>query len=341
MAQIRKYPLLLARWFRAEASSHVRLFKNGELAREGRGLAFWFDPDKASIAEVPMVDREMTFIVKSQSADYQDIAVQGTVLWAVSDVSILSERVDFFVDLTTGLPTAKPEDHINKVITGLVRGFAEAYIKDFGVRALLEGGIAGCQARLNAGLASDPTMAEMGLSVVAVRVAALTPSSELARALQAPTFESLQQQADEATFARRALAVDKERAIAENELANQVELASRRSDLIDREGTNARAEAEAVAEAQQIRARGEAETTVIAAEAEATRIRAVEQAEADMERARMAAVDALGADKLFALAARELAGKLDRIDGVTVTPDMISGVLAQLGLNASARGAEK
>ncbi len=40
MAQIQKYPLLLARWFRAEAQSHVRLFKNGELTREGRGLSF-------------------------------------------------------------------------------------------------------------------------------------------------------------------------------------------------------------------------------------------------------------------------------------------------------------
>ncbi|PIE12482.1 MAG: band 7 protein, partial [Rhodobacterales bacterium] len=32
------------------------------------------------------------------------------------------------------------------------------------------------------------------------------------------------QKADEATFSRRALAVDKERAIAENELQNQIEL---------------------------------------------------------------------------------------------------------------------
>ena len=55
----------------------------------------------------------------------------------------------------------------------------------------------------------------------------------------------------------------------------------------------------------------------------------------------MLATDALGADKLFALAAREMAGKLDRIEGVTITPDMISGLLGQLGLTGQARGAEK
>ena len=337
MAEIRTYPLLPPRWFRAEASSHVRMFRNGELARDGRGLAFWFAPDKVSIAEIPMSDREMTFLVKTQTADYQDIAVQGTVLWAVRDPGMLSDRVDFSVDLELGLHAAEPEDHINKVIQGLVRGIAEAYIKGFGVRALLEAGLSGFQARLDAGLVEDPTMAGLGIEIVSVRLNALTPSSELARALQAPTFESLQQQADEATFARRALAVDKERAIAENELANQIELASRRSDLIDREGSNARAEATSVAKAQEIRARGEAETTVIFAEAEATRIREVEAAEAEAERVRMEAVNALGADKLFALAARELAGKLEKIDGVTVTPDMISGLLGQLGLKPGAR----
>ena len=336
MAQITG--LSFYRWFRAEASSHVRLFKGGKVVREGRGLTFGFNPDRVSIAEVPMSDREMTFMVKTQTADYQDIAVQGSVLWAVADVERLADRVDFSVNLKTGAHAAQPEDHINKVIQGLVRGLAEGYIKPFGVRALLEAGLSDLQARLDAGLAKDPTMSELGLKVVSIRVAAMTPSSELARALQAPTFESLQQQADEATFARRALAVNKERAIAENELANQVELASRRSELIAQEGTNARSEAEAKAEAAKISAEGKAETTVIAAEAEATRIRAVKQAEAEAEKAKMAAINALPADKLFALAARDLAGKLEKVEGVTLTPDMLSGLLNQIGFKPEARG---
>ena len=115
------------------------------------------------------------------------------------------------------------------LLTGLAREFADSYIKGLGVRAVLESGLSPLQAALNLGLVQNETLGDMGLSVITARVAALRPSSELARALQAPTFESLQQKADEATFARRALAVDKERAIAENELANQIELASPRA----------------------------------------------------------------------------------------------------------------
>ncbi|WP_338550310.1 hypothetical protein [Roseovarius phycicola] len=82
MAQITRYPF--ASHLRAEASSHIRHYREGKIRREGRGLSFWFDPTRGSIIEVPLADRELTFLVKSQSSDYQDLAVQGTVLWRVA-----------------------------------------------------------------------------------------------------------------------------------------------------------------------------------------------------------------------------------------------------------------
>ena len=131
--------------------------------------------------------------------------------------------------------------------------------------------------------------------------------------------ESLQQQADEATFARRALAVDKERAITENELNNRIELAAREQDLIAREAANDMARAEAEAEALKVHA-----------EAEAGRIRTVDQAAADMEQARMAVYRELPPAVLMGLAARDFAGKLERIDNLSITPDMLSSLLGQM-----------
>ncbi|MCL2778241.1 MAG: hypothetical protein FWD73_09570 [Polyangiaceae bacterium] len=55
----------------------------------------------------------------------------------------------------------------------------------------------------------------------------IRPKSEMEKAMEAPIRECIQQEADEAAFARRALAVEKERAIKENELKNQIELAKR------------------------------------------------------------------------------------------------------------------
>jgi regulator of protease activity HflC (stomatin/prohibitin superfamily) len=336
MAQIRRFAFLSH--IRSETASHLTHYHRGVLRRAGRGLAFWFDPSVASISEVPMADREMTFIVNAQSSDFQDLAVQGSILWRVFDPGRLTDRVDFTLDLKTGKPVADPEAYITARMSGLVREFSDNYIKGLGVRSVLEAGLLPLQSALNFGLGQTETLEDMGLAVIAVRVAALRPSSELARALQAPTFESLQQKADEATFARRALAVDKERAIAENELANQIELAARRGELIARMDKNSRSEAEAKAAAERIETEAEAANAVTRAEAEAARIRLVERAAVEAERERMAVLVDMPVGSLYALAAREFATKLDRIDSLTVTPDLLVSVANQIRTLAAGVG---
>lgn len=317
MVDIKKYPGF--RQLRAEASSHIQYFRKGKLERTGRGLAFLFLPDGASISEIPTDDRQLSFFFKGESADFQELSVQGTLMWRVANPVSLGDRIDFTVDLDLGLHVGQPIDQIHAVLTGLVQQFANAYLKEMGVRELLKAGIAPLQAAILNSFTSDHTLDEMGLELVGVSVAGLAPSSELSRALQAPTFESLQQQADEATFSRRALAVEKERAIAENELGNQIELATRQKELIARQDVNTRSEAEAAAAAMKIEA-----------EADADRIRVVGQAKVDMERGRFEAYEKVPPSVLLALAAKEFAAKVNRIDNLTVTPDMLAGLVNQL-----------
>ena len=317
MAQITRYPFI--RRLRADATSHIQYYRKGHRVISGRGSAFWFRVDGASISEVPMDDRELPFLLLGQSADYQELTVQGDIIWRIADPEVLGDRIDFTINLTTGFHLGQPIDQVNNVVIVLARQFIIAYLKRQGVRELLEHGIAPLQAAIAAGFAEDKTLGSMGLELVSISVADLAPTSELSRALQTPTFESLQQKADEATFARRALAVEKERAIAENELNNKIELAARQKDLIAREDENARHEAESRAAAKRI-----------GALAEADRIRAVDQAKADMEHARMSVYADLPASVLLAIAAQEFAGKLDRIDNLTITPDMLAGLMTQM-----------
>ena len=56
----------------------------------------------------------------------------------------------------------------------------------------------------------------------------------------------------------------------------------------------------------------------------------MEQAAADMETARMAAYNSVPPAVLYALAAQEFASKLERIDSLTVSPDMLAGVMNQV-----------
>ena len=317
MAEIRSYGLL--RHLRSEASVHITHYRKGRKRKAGRGLAFWFRPDGASIAEIPMDDRDMPFLFRGRSKDYQEVTAQGLITWRVADPEGLAERLDFTVDLKTGAYLAEPLDQVATLLTGLARQEALRYLAELPIGELLENGPAPVQVCVERGLTSAERLTAMGIEAVSVRLADLAPSAELDRALQTPTFEALQQRADQATFERRALAVEKERAIAENELQNRIELARWESQLIDQEDENARNRATGEAEARQIAAAGEAE-----------RVRVVGQARAETEKARMEIYRDLPRDVLLALAAREFAGKLTSIEHLSVTPDLLGSLLGDL-----------
>jgi regulator of protease activity HflC (stomatin/prohibitin superfamily) len=317
MAHIKNFGFLAQ--LRSDATHHVIRYANGRVRRSGRGLSFWFLPQTASLAELPMDDREMTLFVKGRSRDFQALSLQGALTWRVADPERLAERVDFTILLASGELRSEPLEQIQTRIAGLANQAALQYLAHAPVNDLLGAGLEPLRLRLTAALGEDPSLTEMGIAVVAVRLTSLAPSSELERALQAPTYESLQQKADQATFERRALAVDKERAIAENELANKIELARREKSLIAQEAENAGNRAQGLAEAQQIEA-----------EAEATRIRAVEGAKAETEKARLDVYRDLPPAVLYGLAARELAGKLTKIEHVNVTPDLLAALFGEM-----------
>ena len=177
------------------------------------------------------------------------------------------------------------------------------------------------------------------MAVAGVRVGDIRPAPEVEKALQPPPRERIQQAADEATFQRRAQAVEKERAIQENELQNQIELARREEELISQRGLNDQRRAREEAEAQRIASEGAAQVQRVDAEAQAEAIRAVQDAEVGAERERMEIYRDMPTSALAGLAAREFAGKLERIEHLSLSPDMLGPWLTRL-FDAGARRLE-
>ncbi|MDH5520932.1 MAG: SPFH domain-containing protein, partial [Acidimicrobiia bacterium] len=143
--------------------------------------------------------------------------------------------------------------------------------------------------------------------------------------------ERVQQEADKATFDRRAMAVESERAIAENELQNQIELARREETLVNQVGQNERQRATNEATANRILVESQVAEQRAKDEAKAEGIRQVGEAQADVEEAKMRVVQSVDQGVLLALAARDLARNVPRISNLTVTPDLVVPMLARLG----------
>lgn len=309
--------------------------------RRGTGLAYWFNRLSAAVAQVPAEDVETTFLFRELSADFQEVNVQCTLRYRSVEPERTAARVNFGISLDKGVWLEEPLDRLASLWSQLARKPARAYVMGVPLVEAVRSGAQVIQTAVEEALRADPELAAMGLALVSVHVVQVAPSAELEKALQTPTRESIQQKADEASFERRALAVEKERAIKENELATEIELARRQDQLIRRQGANQlqtvvqEAEAERTgAEAELARRRLAAETAaaearlLAAAQAEAKKL--VGAAEAEAEGLRAAAWRDAPAKVLYALALREVAGKIQAIHHLNVTPDMLGEALRRL-----------
>jgi hypothetical protein len=335
MAQIKHYPVVAH--LRGAPSAQQLLWKGGRLRRSGRGLSFWFQPLSANLAEIPLDDRELAFIFHARTADFQEAVCQGTISYRVADAEALAARIDFSLDLETGLYSENPLDQISDRLTQLAQQHVWGIVSRATLADLLASGVDQLRDAISDGLAADADLEAMGLAIVSVRVSRIQPDATVEKALQTPTRESIQQQADEATFSRRALAVEKERAIAENELQNRIELARRLAHLVDQEGLNERRRAEENVAAARIEAEGAAARTRITAAASAESLHAIEGERVALEKERIAAYGALPPNALLALAAREFASKIERIEHLNLSPDLLSPFLADLAAAGAAR----
>ncbi len=328
MATISRYPFV--RHLRTAPTSHVVQLRGGTVRRSGTGLSFWFRPLTAVLSEIPVDDRELPLVARARTADLQEVTAQVTVSYRFEDPELVARRLDFGIDPGTGAWTASPLDQVAHLLGELASGHVMDALAGSTLREAISSGTGPLRARVTAALLADDRVAATGLRVLGARIGSVRADADLERALQTPAREQAQSEAERSTFERRALAVERERAIAENEMTNRIELAGREQQLVAQEGTNARARADEAAAAALIEARAHADRQRVLAAAAAEAARLQGEAEGAAESARMAAYADVPREVLLAVALRELAGNLPAIGQLTLTPDALTGALTAL-----------
>jgi regulator of protease activity HflC (stomatin/prohibitin superfamily) len=317
MADIHPYPFL--RHLRGGPTSYIRHTQNGRVVHEGVAQSFWFRPLSAVLSEAPVDDRELPLLFHARTSDYQDVVVQATVTYRIVEPARAAERIDFGVDPRNGQWRAAPLEQLASLLTDLTQQHALDLLARMQLAEALVEAPSRLRAQIETGLASDEGLADIGVAVVAVRIGPVRPEPDLEKALGTPARELVQHEADRATFERRALAVENERAIAENELHNQIELAKREEELIAQRGQNEQRRVEDAAAAARVEAAAQADT-----------VRLIGEAEGDAERARVAAYGELQPPILLGLALKELAANLPEIERLTLAPDVLGEALAHV-----------
>ena len=221
--------------------------------------------------------------------------------------------------------------------------------------ALIDG-VAPVRDAVSAALADEPRLAGPASAWSAPGWWRSGPSPSWSGRCRRRPARAVQQEADRATYERRAQAVERERAIAENELQNKIELARREQQLRraarrqrpppGRAGRRRRSSGRRAGprpSATRSLAGGEAETERAAAPRPGpTGVRVVGLAEAEAEAARLAAYRDLPAEVLRALALQASSpASCRRSASSPITPDVLTGLLASSGRRADACADER
>lgn len=342
MAQITR--LAFVRHLRAEPNQYILHYRAGDLVRSGTGLAYWFHPLLSAVVQVPVEDIETTFVLREWSSDIQEITVQVTLTYRFADPQKAAQRINFGVSLENGVWIDQPLQRLDSMWAHWSQHPVRACLAAMSLVEVVRSGADRTRGALEEALRNNLEIDDVGLSLVDIQVDRVAPTAELEKALQTPTREAIQQQADEATFQRRAMAVENERAIKENELATEIELARRQEELIRREGANQmlaihqeaerlKFSVEAEVERKTIVAQGNARQLGIWTEAEAESRRLLLEVETEAETRRVDLWKNVSPSVTLGLAMQRFADKVEKIEHLNLTPDLLGDVLQHLLLD--------
>ena len=328
MATIHRYPF----FSHATSSATRALFqgKRGKLVNRGAGASFWFRPLDTSLSEVPVDDMEFGNIFRVTTFDRQEVSVQTALTVRIAAPELTARRMDFEIDQRTGEWTGQPLQNLQNRLAESAKQFAAEVAAREPLRTILDDGLRLVRDAIAEGLTGEGQLGGAGIEVIGVRVVALRADEELERALQTRIREEAQADADRATYDRRAQAVDRERAIKENELNNRTELARREAELVELQGMNERRRTEQELERDRLRNEAEANEVTLMAEARAGEVTRMAEAENAALQARLAVFSAGEPAAVLAAVAPEVLSALPRIDSLTLTPDLLAGGVSKL-----------
>ena len=232
-------------YYKADSATYVIKSSRGKVLKKGKGLSFFYDSATTSIATIPVNIQEAPFIFSLQTADFQEIRVQGQISFRVVNPEQLAEMLNFNLKRDgqsyASEDPLKLSDRVVRAAQSIIQNQVQAVSLFKSLRLnqpLIE--------LIKTALPEQPALNELGIALVDVTVAAITP--ETSRALEAEAREAILKEADDAIYARRKSAIEQERTIKDAELQTDLVIQQKEQEIeesrVANKRTNMRAEAE-------------------------------------------------------------------------------------------------
>ncbi|MCP4301870.1 MAG: SPFH domain-containing protein [Gammaproteobacteria bacterium] len=285
---------MMINYYKGEPNTYIVCSRNGEVVRHGAGINFLYSPLTTTIAAVPLASQESQFIFNETTANFQEVSIQGSLTYHLTDPLELAKRLDFTVVPGTHFYKSEdPQQLVQRVVNSV-----QAHTRSEVSRRPLEDALSEVKdlASVVFGrVAEAPELNALGIELEGLHFTAVKATPEMQKALEADYRESLHKRADQAIYDRRKSAVEEERKIRESEMNTDVELENRRKDLVDMQAENSLTLAEAEAKADELK---------------------------------LSPYGELPPQALIGLALKEWATNAGTIENLSITPDLLSKVVS-------------
>jgi regulator of protease activity HflC (stomatin/prohibitin superfamily) len=319
-------------------------YRKGKQVRQGTGLSFFYFAPMTSLVAVPIATTDIPFIFKEVTSDFQDVTVQGQVVYRVSDPGRLAKMLNFTLDAVHKKYVSDDPEKFPTRIINQAQVLIRAELQTLPLRDVLTS-FDVLVKKVRPAMAESIVLGSLGIEILDLSILAIKPTPETARALEAGVREQLLKEADEAIYGRRNSAIEQERAIKENELNTEIAVENKKRQIRETQMDAERA----VQEKKQLLMEEEmagkvsleeknkelvqlsAENARVEADAKAYSMSAVMEAIATIDPKVLNSLASMGMqpNQLIAASFRELAGSAAKIGELNISPDLLRELAKQ------------
>ena len=334
------------RYFKADSSTYVIRSSRGQVKQKGKGLSFWYNSATTSIEAIPISVQEAPFIFTLQTSDFQEIRVQGQLSYRLSEPETIAALLNFTVKKNGQSYVSEDPLRLSDQVVRVLQTIVQTRVQSVTLREALTLNQTLVEL-IRESLAKRSSLNDLGICVVDVTIAAISPVPETARALEAEAREVILKEADDAIYARRKSAVEQERTIREAELQTELIVQEKEQEIEESRIENERAilrsrnatererlEAEIDGESrrrQLVELKVENGRQEADAEAYATAVRMRAFAELPVENLRALALANMQPEQLMAMAFDSFAQNAGKIGELNIGPEVLSQIMKRAG----------
>ena len=334
--------MLGIRFIKSQPTVHLMQFRGGRLVREGAGQSFYYYAPTSTLVAVPVASQDRPFILELVTADFQSVTVQGQVTYRICDPRRTAAMMDFALASDGQSYVSQDPTRLGDRVAMQLEVIIQQAVQALELKQALRASAAIARSAERE-LAAQPEITALGLEVLGVSIMAVKPTPDIARALEAEARESNLKAADDAVYLRRMSAVEKERAIRQNELDTDIAVEQKKREIQE---TKMQARATQMRKENELRTEqmtadvelesqrkafvdGQAANSRTLAEAEAHRVAAVMKAldGADPHTVQALAASGMQPGQLIAQAFGGIAERAGSIGQFNMTPDLLQSLV--------------